>query len=267
MEHSFDIEIAKIYGVHSAILLNNIYFWVEKNIANQRHFYEGHCWTYSTKKAFEELFPYMTSRQIGYAIDKLIEDGIIITGNFNEDRRDRTLWYSITDKGYELLKKCELQNTKMSNGENNFVKPLPYINNTYIKENYIKESQNRNEQPSPTPTFLQNTDDSITPKVRKGTANIVSNEDIEKYFETTYSIYPRKVSKQQAKKTYEHKFRGLESDEARKLAIRIYKALQRQIALWQAENKGNGRELEYIPHFSSWLNDNFEDSKNFKKGR
>lgn len=135
------------------------------------------------------------------------------------------------------------------------------------KENYTKESQNRNEQPSPTPTFLQNTDDSITPKVRKGTANIVSNEDIEKYFETTYSIYPRKVSKQQAKKTYEHKFRGLESDEARKLAIRIYKSLERQITLWQAENKGNGRELEYIPHFSSWLNDNIEDSKNFKKGR
>jgi len=135
------------------------------------------------------------------------------------------------------------------------------------KENYTKESQNRNEQPSPTPTFLQNTDDSITPKVRKGTANIVSNEDIEKYFETTYSIYPRKVNKQQAKKTYEHKFRGLSIVDAKNLANRIYKALQRQIALWQAENKGNGRELEYIPHFSSWLNDNIEDSKNFKKGR
>ena len=31
MEHSFDINIAKEYGITEAILLKNIYFWVKKN--------------------------------------------------------------------------------------------------------------------------------------------------------------------------------------------------------------------------------------------
>lgn len=196
-----------------------------------------------------------SERKVSDAISKLVNLGYICIKSF--DGRTRKINSCLEKNAGQSSKICEAdtQNLRQINIKD------------YNKENYTKESQNRNEQPSPTPTFLQNTDDSITPKVRKGTANIVSNEDIEKYFETTYSIYPRKVSKQQAKKTYEHKFRGLESDEARKLAIRIYKSLERQIALWQAENKGNGRELEYIPHFSSWLNDNIEDSKNFKKGR
>ena len=105
-------------------------------------------------------------------------------------------------------------------------------------------------------------------KVEIGTnTNTITNDIIENYFDTTYNIYPRKVNKQQAKTTYEHKFRGLDLEEGRKLANRIYKAVEKQISLWQAENKGNGRELEYIPHFSSWLNDNIEDSPKFKKRR
>ena len=32
--HSFNIDIAKEYGILEAVLLNNIYFWVEKNANN-----------------------------------------------------------------------------------------------------------------------------------------------------------------------------------------------------------------------------------------
>lgn len=135
MEHSFDIEIAKKYGVHSAIILNNLLFWIKKNIANEEHIYDNNCWTYNTRKAFNELFPYMTERQINYALDKLIEDGIIVTGNYNEDKRDRTLWYAITEKGYNLLGICNLHFTKMSNAENTNVTAIPNITNTDNKEN------------------------------------------------------------------------------------------------------------------------------------
>lgn len=208
-------------------------------------------WTSSTKRGIQKTLLRLCEKQLIIKHAKTINNVIV-----NE--------YSIN---WNLLDVSKFTGVEQSSIGVEQSSPNNINNNIEYKENYTKESQNRNEQPSPTPTFLQNTDDSITPKVRKGTANIVSNEDIEKYFETTYSIYPRKVNKQQAKKTYEHKFRGLSIVDAKNLANRIYKALQRQIALWQAENKGNGRELEYIPHFSSWLNDNIEDSKNFKKGR
>jgi predicted phage replisome organizer len=97
--------------------------------------------------------------------------------------------------------------------------------------------------------------------------NIVTNEEINNYFDKIYSIYPRKVGKVQAKETFEHKLRGLEKEEAYKKAIAIYRMLENQIQVWQAENDGQGRKVEFIPYCSSWLNPNVEDSPHFKKGR
>ena len=97
--------------------------------------------------------------------------------------------------------------------------------------------------------------------------NIVSIEEINNYFDKIYSIYPRKVSKVQAKETFEHKLRGLEKEEAYKKAIAVYRMLENQNQVWQAENDGQGRKVEFISHFSTWLNDNVENSPHFKKGR
>ena len=125
MEHSFDVVIAKRYGIHAAVLLKNIYFWIEKNRANGANFFDGHWWTYNSKKAFAELFPYMNARQVDYALQKLIDDKLIITGNYNKVAYDRTLWYAITKKGYSILQNCEMESTKMPNGNDDSVPPIP----------------------------------------------------------------------------------------------------------------------------------------------
>jgi hypothetical protein len=126
MEHSFNIYIAEKYGVNSAILLKNLYFWIEKNRANETNFYDGYFWTYNSKKAFAALFPYMTARQVDYALQKLIDEGIVITGNYNKVAYDRTLWYAITKKGYSILQNCAMENTKMENGTPEIEQPIPY---------------------------------------------------------------------------------------------------------------------------------------------
>ena len=115
MEHSFDVEIAKRYGIPCAVLLKNIYFWIEKNKANNKNYYDDNYWTYNSKKAFAELFPYLNERQIDYALKKLIDEGIVITGNYNKVAYDRTLWYAITKKGYSILQNCEMDATKLLN--------------------------------------------------------------------------------------------------------------------------------------------------------
>lgn len=125
MEHSFNVYVAKQYGIQCAVLLNNLYYWIEKNKANNKHFHNDMYWTYNSKKAFTELFPYMTERQIDYALKKLVDEGIIITDNFNQDGRDRTLWYSITNKGYAMLQNCEMQFTNLLNANDKIVEPLP----------------------------------------------------------------------------------------------------------------------------------------------
>lgn len=140
MTHSFNAHIAQKYGVNSAILLHCLHMWIEKNRANGRHFYDGHYWAYNSKKAFAELFPYFTARQVDYAIQKLIDEEIIVTGNYNKKPLDRTLWFAITEKGYSILQNCEMHFANLSNARDNDVKcvtnitPLTnsstYINNT-----------------------------------------------------------------------------------------------------------------------------------------
>lgn len=99
MTHSFDTEVAKMVGINAAVLFQNICFWTDKNRANDECIHDGKAWTYNSKKAFSELFPYMTPKQIRSALDKLREFGLVITGNFNEIPYDRTLWYAVTDFG------------------------------------------------------------------------------------------------------------------------------------------------------------------------
>lgn len=92
-------------------------------------------------------------------------------------------------------------------------------------------------------------------------SNIISVDKITEYFNTTYEIYPRKVSKVQAKKAFEKKLKGLECEKALEKVKQIYRLLKAQISVWEKENNGEGRKTDFIPHFGTWLNANVEDSK------
>lgn len=96
---------------------------------------------------------------------------------------------------------------------------------------------------------------------------IISDTKSIQYFDTVYAIYPRKVSKIKAKEAWMHKFVGLEINEAKEKATKIWNELKRQILAWQNENDGEGRKIEHIPHFSTWCNANVEDSPHFKRGK
>lgn len=117
MTHSFDIDVAMEYGVNCAIILQNLYYWVEKNRANEKHFYDGMYWTYNSVKAFEELFPYLSSKQIRSALNKLIDEGIIVDGNYNDSAYDRTKWYAVTEKGMCFFQKGKHDLPHRANGD------------------------------------------------------------------------------------------------------------------------------------------------------
>lgn len=103
MIHSFTTEIALEIGVNEAIVLNHLYYWVHHNKTNNINFYEGRYWTYNSIGAFTRQFPFFTQAQIRRILNKLKDNGIIDTGNFNKNNYDRTIWYTLTQKGLCLL--------------------------------------------------------------------------------------------------------------------------------------------------------------------
>lgn len=128
MEHSFNIELAKEYGILEAILLKNIWFWIEKNRANEKNFYDGTYWTYNSTRAFNELFPYASESSIKRALKSLQEKGIIKTGNYNKSSYDRTLWYAFTDLGESIVSNRQMEMNKSSNGNEQNGLTIPDIN-------------------------------------------------------------------------------------------------------------------------------------------
>ena len=222
MQHSFDVRIAKEYGVNAAVLLNNIYFWIEKNRANNTNYYDGYYWTYNSKKAFAELFPYLNERQIDYALKKLIDGDILKTGNYNKLAYDRTLWYAITKKGYCILQNCKMDDANLENGNTEIEQPIP-DSKPVFKTSFVTTHNNSK---------------GVTERNKE---EVISYE--ETAFNEFWEAYPKKVNKKGCYKSF-CKIKNLKEE-----MPLILDALERfkNSKGWQ---KDNG---QFIPHLSNAL--------------
>lgn len=277
MIHSFNTQIAKVCGVREAILLYNIDFWIAKNKANQRHFYDGRYWTYNSSKAFAEIFDYLTQKVIEKLLAKLIKDGYLIKGNYNANSFDRTAWYALTDKYYQLKGNAFLQmgNSISPNGEMDTSKWGNHYIDTDIKQDIkqtdIKQIHVQNgilhdfdrenkTQSNPLPKPSENE----TPSKRGRQGDLTLFESLPKSkghteeFETFWAIY-RKHNVKNKSQAYEAYGKALRSGASH---TQLLEALKKQIEIWEIEK----RETCYTPHCSTWLNrksynDDFEAMK------
>lgn len=102
MEHAFNTNIAAEYDVNIAILIQHFKYWTFNNLANKRNLHQGLCWTYDTVEAFGETFHYWTRHQIEHLLKKAEAHELIVCGNHNQTKYDRTKWYALTPKAYKL---------------------------------------------------------------------------------------------------------------------------------------------------------------------
>lgn len=130
--HMFNVQIATDYGVNEAIMLNNLFFWVQHAEANGKNFHDGRYWTYNSARAFEKIFPYFTAKQIRTILLKLEKNGLIVTGNYNQSAYDRTKWYALTERalayfqmGASIFPNGQMESTEWENGLNQTVTPIP----------------------------------------------------------------------------------------------------------------------------------------------
>jgi hypothetical protein len=114
--HSFDTDIAVRVGVSAAVIYQNILFWTQKNLANEKHIIDGKVWTYNSVKAWAKLFDYLTENQIRTALAKLVEAELVAEGNYNQIGCDRTKWYGVS---------VEIHLGKNTNGFVESRKPIP----------------------------------------------------------------------------------------------------------------------------------------------
>lgn len=143
MTHTFDTKIAEKFGVESAIILQNLFFWVQKNKANEKHYYDGNYWTYNTAKGFAEIMPYMNHRQITYAIQTLIKEKVVIKGEYNKNPYDRTSWFALSSDVFSFLEGQNFDSRDTKNG--NSYTDSNTDNKQIVKDDSFFEEEKENE--------------------------------------------------------------------------------------------------------------------------
>lgn len=114
MNHSFDTDIAEQIGLKESILLQHLGFWHQKNVGNNHNFYLDRYWSKISISAWQNTFPYLSTKEIRGALGRMEESGLISSMKFNQTDYDRTLWYGLTEQGYNLLGlKCGFTKGKM----------------------------------------------------------------------------------------------------------------------------------------------------------
>lgn len=99
MVHSFEVKLAVKYGLNEAIIYqyiqNEILFaMASKHIAT---YHDGIYWARASLDYMANDMPYFSKRTIRRTLDSLIEKGVLIKGNFNDNPFDRTCWYAFKE--------------------------------------------------------------------------------------------------------------------------------------------------------------------------
>lgn len=228
------MDVAAAYGADAAIFMNNIVFWTLKNKAENRNYHEGRYWTYGTVSGFAKLYPLWSEPQLKRIISKCHEAGILLIGDFNDDRRDRTRWYSPSDEilkcyGDGVEEFCIVRNRKMQSTESsNAQYEIGKCNKVQVA------------------TQVDNTPH--TPQGGRGRQKKRATKEEEaeqaKLFERFWKAYPRHTAKADAKKAWDKLKPDLPLCRTMAAALEQQKCLEN----WQRDN---GR---YIPMAATWLN-------------
>lgn len=103
----FHSGIAEAYGVTAALLAERIWREVKENEFHQRCVYVGNVWMRCSRRGFTVCMPYLTKGMVSGEIRKLKRAGILVQGEHNNSRFDRTAWYAFTEYGKKMMEESE----------------------------------------------------------------------------------------------------------------------------------------------------------------
>lgn len=139
-----DEEIATVFGLTEAIIIQKIWYWMKISRESkdqeirETHFKDGRWWTYQSLDDWCKALPFISRMTIRRHLEKLEKLGVIVTGEYNKMRIDRTKWYSVNDD--VIISKVEayvqseqlpsVQNEQTNNHKNTIPKNTLKFRNT-----------------------------------------------------------------------------------------------------------------------------------------
>lgn len=203
------------HGLNEAIILfqiRNFVLWAKRN---NQHCFEGRHWTHNTRKAWSEHFGFMSEKQARDAIENLVKKGILIKGDFAENRFRRPTFLSLNDDSALALQ-------GQSSGPTGPDVIAPEGHSTLAPQGHSSINN------------YISTRDHI---------NIAQSETRPSEFEEVYKKYPRKEGKSRGLKIYKAQIKTSED----------VQDLIRAIQNYTAHVRARATDVKFIKHFSSFM--------------
>ncbi|WP_411503460.1 DnaD domain-containing protein [Brevibacillus centrosporus] len=189
--------LAKVIGLNESIFLQQLHYWLERSAHN----IDGRKWVYNTIQKWQEQFPFWGYNTIRRIVEKLEKGGVILTGNYNQSKIDKTTWYSIDYEKLDELTRaqsgqidCEnsqstaqvgqMESPDRVDGEPNVGKAIPEITTEITTE--IKADDEEDKRASkPDPFFIY--------QQEIGVVSPFIAEDISKWIEENHFDQPHEI--------------------------------------------------------------------------
>lgn len=142
LHHSFDVTLASEHSIEEAIIIHHFQHWITINRRLKKNFIEDRTWSYQSQEYIAAHFPYLDRYQVMRIIEKLVSKGILMEGNFNKLKYDKTKWYAfINEKKYlppiDIVQKCTIESEEMHNRKCKSAQPIPDSLTDAKKDTYI----------------------------------------------------------------------------------------------------------------------------------
>lgn len=90
---------AILFGYREAVIIFHFMYWIGFNRNKKQHLHDGRYWSYSSVHTLQEAyFPFWSEGQISRAIKSLLHQNLILKGNYNRLKYDKTSWYALTNE-------------------------------------------------------------------------------------------------------------------------------------------------------------------------
>lgn len=222
--------VAVKVGIAASVIYAHICYWIRKNKANEKHFYNGKYWTYNSMKAFASYFPELTEKQVRTALEKLIQANLIESANFNKTGYDRTLWYGLKDENED----CQID---MPKNELPFAQkgtPIPNINQ--IDKQSVKKENIKKKESLELPLEESETSPKSEEKPK-------AKSELDEQAAEIYELYPRKAARPDAIRAIKKALKSVG-----------YTDLYAKTQKYATAVKESQKELSYIPYPATWFN-------------
>jgi len=99
--------ISRDYGVSESLFVSYVYRWIKHNIKNGINVQDGRVWTYGSIGSIRKKIKCWTDSQFKLIVKKCVDKGLILVSKSQENKYDKTNWYSLTDYAMRMCQQAD----------------------------------------------------------------------------------------------------------------------------------------------------------------